>query len=159
MSDAPNLPLRLRTSRTKMALLFGGSLAFSAAGFLVANKDPIIGYACIAFFGLCGIVGAVGLIPSSSYLELTQDGFTFCSLFRRSTVPWRHVREFLPIKIHHNAMVGWNYSTEFQSNATSRRIATALSGAEGALPDTYGMKAAELATLLNNLRARHAHEL
>jgi hypothetical protein len=139
-----------------MLLLLTGSLAFAVVGFFVARKDPLVGYACVVFFGLCALVGAIGSHPRSSFLELTPEGFAFCVLFRRSFVPWRDVREFLPIKIHHNSMVGWNYSAGFESRARARRISTALSRAEAALPDTYGMKAADLSALLNEVLARHS---
>jgi hypothetical protein len=148
------LPVVYRRSIQKMLFLFLGSLLFVAGGFLLLHKDPFTGYACVAFFGACALVSAISLHPKASYLELTEQGFTTCSLFRRSFTPWASVKEFFPIRIQLNSMVGLNYSSQFNRLETARRFSTALAGAEGALPDTYGMGAEQLSALLNNLLAR-----
>lgn len=155
MHQSQELPILLRRSVLKTVLMLAGSLAFVAIGTQMTRDDPLMAYAGIVFFGLCALVAAVNLHPNSSYLELSSEGFTFASLFRRSFVPWSHVREFIPYKMHHNAMVGWNYSSSFAGSATGRKVSTALAGVEAALPDTYGMKATDLASLLNQLLAQH----
>jgi hypothetical protein len=113
-----------------------------------------MGSLCVAFFAACAIVAAVSLLPGSSYLELTETGFTFCSLYRKTFVPWNHVREFLPIRIHHNDMVGWNFAAAAPPAGPGRRFSASISGAEAGLPDTYGMTSAELAELLNAMLRR-----
>ena len=155
MPELPTLPIKLRPSIWKMLFLLIGSVVLAAGGFLVARKDPLVGCACVAFFGLCALVGAVSLHPRSSYLELTEAGVTFVSLFRRSFVPWGAVREFVPIKIRHNQMVGWNYLSEFSGSSKVGRVSTALTGVEATLPDTYSLSAADLAILLNGLLATY----
>ena len=149
------LPLVLRRSARKTILLLAVALAFTAGGFIVARENLLVGGGCIAFFGLCAIVFAINLHPRAAYVELTQDGFTISSLFRRHFTRWTQVAEFFPISVQSKSMVGWNYSAEFTGSATARRFATALSGAEAALPDTYGMRAADLAELLNRVRERN----
>jgi hypothetical protein len=46
-------------------------------------------------------------------------------------------------------MVLFNYAPSAPGSARLRRLATALSGREGALPDCYGLSAEQLAALLN----------
>jgi hypothetical protein len=53
-------------------------------------------------------------------------------------------------------MVGLRFNERYKGNAVGRKLATYLSGTDGALPDTYGQKAEELASLLNRVRAREA---
>ncbi len=65
-----------------MLLMLLGSLAFVGAGFLMLSDSPITGCLSIIFFGLCAVVFAVSLLPNSSYLRLTPEGFTVCSMFR-----------------------------------------------------------------------------
>ncbi len=139
-----------------MLLLLLGSLAFVGLAIFLIPTEPLIGYITIIFFGLCAIVGAISLLPQSSYLELSQEGFLMCSLFRKSFVKWSDVQEFFPIKIQLNSMVGLRFSQSFNGTTTGRKIATALSGVEGALPDTYGMTAVALAILMNELRNKYA---
>lgn len=151
-------PLLLRRSVRKALLLLIGSLILAAGGVLMAREQPVIGYACAIFFVLCALVGAVTLHPNSSSLQLTEAGFTFVSLFRSTTVPWSHVERFFPMKIYHNSMVGWNYSSSFDAQRIVRKVSNALAGVEAALPDTYGMQASELAALLNEYLAKHRRE-
>jgi hypothetical protein len=66
-------------------------------------------------------------------------------------VSWSDVDSFIPIKIQHNRMVGWNYSPGFSKSQRLRHMNTALAGVEAALPDTYGMSAEKLADLMNRL--------
>jgi hypothetical protein len=133
-----------------------GSLLFVAGGVWIAPREPLTGYSCIIFFGLCAVIGAINLHPKSSYLVLTHEGFTFSSLFRKTFVPWSKVQSILPVRVALTQMVGLNFTPEFWTSAkTVRKVNTALSGAEGALPDTYGMSATDLSALMNELWVRY----
>jgi xanthosine utilization system XapX-like protein len=136
-----------------MALLSG---VFVSIGVWLLPRQPIIAVASIVFFGLCGLVVLVQLLPNSSYLTLTERGFEFASLFRKHFIPWSQVGSFFPIRIQSHRMVGWNYLPGVDELQRLRRINTAVAGAEAALPDTYGMSAEQLANLMNQLRAKHA---
>ena len=60
------------------------------------------------------------------------------------------------MRIQFNQMVGWTYSAAFSGSRRLRGINTALAGVEAALPDSYGVPAEQLATLMNQLRAKYA---
>ena len=146
------LPVTFRSSRKKMALLLLISSIFVVGGVWLLPREPLIAVACIVFFGLGVVVAAINFHPRSSYLTLTKEGLLFASLFRKHFVAWSSVQTFEPVSINLNKMVGWNYTPEFRESARLRRISTALAGVEAGLPDTYGMSAADLAGLLNELR-------
>jgi hypothetical protein len=135
-----------------MILVLVVSLVFVFGGSLVARESVPKGIACMVFFGLCAAVAAINLLPGAAYLELSREHFTYCSLFRKRTVPFEQVREFLPFRVEHREKVGWNYVSTYRDQAALRRIGAVIAGVEGALPDTYGMSAQELAALLNSLR-------
>jgi hypothetical protein len=151
----PDLPVTYRTRPLKMALLALVSGVFVCIGLWLLPREPVIALACIIFFGLCASVGLVGLLPNSSYLTLTEQGFLFASLFRKHFVAWSSVQTFVPVRIQSNSMVGWIYSSEFRGSTRLRRASTAIAGVEAALPDTYGMPAEQLADLMNQLRDVH----
>jgi hypothetical protein len=151
----PNLPVTYRTRPLKMALLALGSGVFVSLGLWLLPREPVIALGCVIFFGLCASVGLVGLLPNSSYLTLTEQGFLFASLFRKDFVAWSSVQSFVPVRIQFNSMVGWNYSSEFRGSTRLRRASTAVAGVEAALPDTYGMPAEQLADWMNQLRDVH----
>jgi len=50
-------------------------------------------------------------------------------------------------------MVVFNYSDHYDRVKMMRGFARKIAGYEGALPDTYGMSADQLADLLNNWKA------
>jgi hypothetical protein len=150
-----SLPVTFRTRPLKMIFLVLGSGLFVMAGIWLFPREPFIGGITIIFFGLCAVVGVIGLHPKSSFLTLTTEGFLFASLFRRHFVPWSSVQSFVTIQIGLNKMVGWQYMPEFQVSIKIRQVNTAISGAEAALPDTYGMSAEELCTLLSQLHRQY----
>jgi len=141
-----------------LLLLLVGSAFVVAAAWFVWPTRPIVATLAIAFFGLGVVVAVVGLLPGSSYLELDERGFTLCTLFRKSFQRWDDVAEFFPIRLdgRGSPMVAVRYAPGFTANAAARRFAKTLAGAEGALPDTYGRSAAELAELLNKVRAERS---
>jgi hypothetical protein len=151
----PDLPVTYRTRPAKMALLALGSGVFVSIGLWLSPREPFLALACIIFFGLCGAVGVVGLLPNSSYLTLTEQGFLFVSLFRKRFVAWSNVESFVPVRIQRKKMVGWNYSSDYQASARLRRVSFAMTGVEAALPDTYGISAEQLAELMNELRVKY----
>jgi hypothetical protein len=85
---------------------------------------------------------------------LAPEGFTICSLYRKSFIRWSDVQDFRVVVIGLNKMVGFDYAPHYQRAKRTRRISTALSAAEGALPQTYGLRVQQLAELMNLFRLR-----
>ncbi len=52
-------------------------------------------------------------------------------------------------------MVAWNFVSGHPRTGRARAISQAVSGYEAALPDTYGLKPAALAGLMNTLLQRY----
>ena len=128
------LPMRLVRGVRKACVLLIVCLAFAAVGILMIREGATPGYFVASVFGLGALIAAINLHPRSSYLELGPDGFTVCSLFRRSFVPWHHVEGFVAIRMHSDAMVGWNYTSAFTGSIAARRTSLALAGVEAARP-------------------------
>jgi hypothetical protein len=153
--DVQVLPIRLQASRRKWAVMLVLSLAFVSGGVWIAPRDPFVGYSCIAFFGMGAAMAAVTLHPNSTYLILDSKGFTFSTLFRKAFFPWSQVQIFLPVRVALNQMVGWNFTSDYWKMQTLRKVNTAISGAEAALPDTYGVPVKDLVRVMNSLREEY----
>lgn len=110
------------------------------------------GWLVAGFFALGVIVSVINLLPGSSYLRLDNEGFTTCSLFRTHTFRWFDVERFDVARISTNKMVVFDFSDTYRKQEVGRRVATAVTGHEGALPESYGMSQEELAKLLNDYR-------
>ena len=139
-----------------MWLGLAGSLAFVTGGVWLQPDHALSGYAAIGFFALCAIVFGVNLLPHSSYLRVTSEGFTMCSMFRSRFVGWREVGRFGVTRIGTRKIVGWDPTDSLPKLG---KVSQMLCGYACALPDTYGRKAEELAELLNQLRDGYLDKL
>ena len=146
------LPMTLHPSQKKMALLTIGTGVFVIGGIAIYPSLPFVGAIAILLFGLGFIVGLIGLLPNSAYLELTTKGFTFVSFFRRHFVAWESVASFLPIKLGLNSLAGYNYAPQYAGFRSLTNPNIALAGAEAALPDSYGMSVEALCKLMNEIK-------
>jgi hypothetical protein len=130
-----------------------GALAFVAIGFWVRRFDPAIGYLAMGFFGLCAVGIGLNLLPNSSYLRLTREGFTVCTMFKCRSIRWVDVGKFGVAHIGARKVVGWDPP---QSPSTAEKAAAVMTGYGSILPDTYGLTTEELVNLLNRVRDEHA---
>lgn len=150
------LPITLRpTVRSKLPLLLGCG-AMVAAGVWLYDGQPFFGALLLLIFGIGFIVGLVAILPNSVYLQLTEEGFTFVSFFRKHFVPWERVDSFREVKLGVNNMVGWNYSAEYKRLGSHAHANLRLAGVEAALPDCYGMTVGGLCGLMNGVRLQNA---
>jgi hypothetical protein len=135
--------------------MFLGSSVFVLAGAANIEKDPILAYVTISFFGLAVVLSGVSLLPSSSYLSLTSDGFTYSKLFQKQFVPWSQVAAFRAVKMGPTQVVGWVYSKNHKADRALRKVSAAAAGVENVFPETYAMPAADLVELLERVRTTH----
>jgi len=152
--------MTLYPKRSSTIWLMLGSASFVAAGIWIARSGKSMGYVGAAFFGLTFLVAVIQLIPGSAFLLIDSSGITFSSLFRKTSLSWSVFQELFVVRMSQNGlkvvdMIGFNFVPTYDRSRAGRAIATTLTGCEGALPDTYGMKAEELARLLND-RLREA---
>jgi hypothetical protein len=153
MSKANTIILRPIKSTALLMLL--ACTAFVATGvWLSTVKGGWIPYLCIGFFGLGIPIALIELLPNSTYLRISPEELTFANMFRETKIPWNLVDSFFVVtmrqsgmKVH--CMVGFNYVPGYDRARLGRRLSSALAQCEGALPDTYGKSADELADLLN----------
>jgi len=127
---------------------------FVAIGIWMGVTGEWIGYLIAGFFGLGVGIFFVQLIPGSAYLRLDPEGFTFCSLYRKTTLPWSTIDGFhvvvmrqTGLKVHE--LVGFNFVPDYDRSQLGRQISSAVAECEGGLPNTYGKSAEELACLMN----------
>jgi hypothetical protein len=127
-------------------------LAFVAIWVIAIRKGSGLGgWACAIFFGLGAAIFLLQLVPGASYLRLTSEGFVVCSLFRKTPViRWSEVSDFRVAAVSGRKMVVYDWYAKPQRGV--RTLNRALVGATDGLPDTYGMKAQELADFLNAKR-------
>jgi hypothetical protein len=149
----------LRASRFKWAVLLLAGAVFAMGGVLVFFAAPggrVGGIVVFVFFGACAVVAAIQLVLGST-LTLTTDGYTFTSLGRLVTRRWQDVEPFVAVRTSAiGGVVGIRLAVPSERLPGPRRAARAVAGYDGgALPDTYGMKADDLAALMNEWHSRY----
>ena len=144
--------LTLRPNRRRYLLNMTLAAGFVAAGALTIRKGDPRGWAGILFFGFGVIVYVLLLLPGSAYLRLDPTGFTVCSLFRAHATSWFEVDSFEVARMRGRKLVVFNFSNLHRGQEFVRKLAVAIGWHQGALPDTYGLFAEELAAMMNDWR-------
>ncbi len=145
----------LRSSRRRTLGLLALSLVFLVAGVLMVGADADYGW-FVAAFGLVGTAVFTVMLLRPNRLELSEEGLTTVTLGRRWSVKWSECGEFRTSKVDYSvagpSMVVFDCSAPGVRGHVLETTAVALSGANAALPDTYGVPAETLAALLNSYR-------
>jgi hypothetical protein len=139
-------------SKRKAALLLAGSICFVLLGYWVRNDSPIVGWACILFFGL-GIPASLYMAFSKKiYLLLDSEGFEMGSPFKTGRISWQDVVDFELVSVNGAKMIAIHYREGYEKQRLLRGAAKAVSGLEGAIGNSY---AASLPEILKALRDWH----
>ncbi len=126
------------------------SLLFSGTGlyFILTDNAPLTLWLAFLFFSICSIIFILQLVPGSSYLKINAEGIETVTLFRKSFIPWNAIKEMGVLRMNMQTMIGINFSPKYIKAEKGKMLSRNLSGWEGALPSTYGMKADKLVELL-----------
>ena len=139
----------LKSNKLTIVILLLVSTLFVFLGITVIKENMFVKWLTIIFFGLGIVVFIIELLPNSRYLKLTNEGFEVRSLYRSHFTKWTEVSGFGIYYVSFNTMVTFNYTEEHKKHKTGKKISKILSSYQGGLPQTYGMKATELAALMN----------
>ena len=155
MNAGDNLPNRmsLKPSKLKWAIVLLISLTFVLLAVFVIppDEDPMMRWLAIGFFGL-GVLASIPGLLGVGGLDLDREGFTISAMGRKTRRTWRECSEFSILNMRGGPFVGFSSKTDEANPASS--ISRGLVGETGMLPDKYGMKAKDLALLMNCFRAR-----
>lgn len=144
----------LKSDKITIVILLFVTTLFVVLGFTVMEENTFTKWVTIIFFGLCIVVFIIELLPNSSYLKLTNEGFEIRNFYRSHFTKWTDVSGFGIYYVSFNTMVAFDYTEEHTKHKTRKKIARFLSSYQGALPQTYGMKAIKLAALMNEWKYR-----
>ena len=147
--------MELRPARLKWVMIFLISASFVAISVWLGDEmDALTRWGSGGFFALCGLIAVPQMIGVGARLQLDREGFTCTTLFKSFRRTWVECSEFAPARVGPNLMVGFSTLTDETNHPRGAALARALTGVSGALPDTFGMAADELAELMNLFRQR-----
>jgi len=146
--------LIFKASRKKALMILAISIGFVVLGVWLAPENPIIGWLCVGFFGLGIPVSLLMMRPNSAYLKLTPEGIEIVAAYRTTRIKWSEVEGFYVGSISGAKIIGVAYSPEYQKQEAGRAVASALSGMEGAIADSYTASIEDVCRTLNDWKAR-----
>ncbi len=155
-----------KSKPTKWILLLLGSIAFTVIITIMMFQENdyrlILG---LLLFAPGILISIINLFTGGPTLIINDKGFREKNLTSDFFVPWEAVQGFSSVHIAYGqTMVGFNFTPEgkawYKENyPTGSKLidsARSLSGVEGAISDNFGMKTEELATLLNEYKAKYS---
>jgi hypothetical protein len=154
MLDKSPETVRFSASRKKAILLLLGSLCFVAMGVWMSSTDPVVGWICVIFFGLGVPASLFMLWPNAMYLMLDADGFETGTIFSKHRTKWTDVAGFELASLHNTKIIAVHYTQQYQGQQLARKVATSLSGIEGAIPNSYNATLVDVLAALNTFRSR-----
>ena len=127
-------------------------------GILVANAGEQWGHLAYLICGLSSAACVLIMVKQKNYLRLGDNEFEIATLARKRRIKWEDVDSFgiVSVDIYNGGywtLIGWDYKKGVSapplailgSTTHSKRVV----GKEDTLPDTYGMKAKDLLSLMN----------
>ncbi|HEV2110652.1 MAG TPA: hypothetical protein VGT99_04800 [Gammaproteobacteria bacterium] len=163
---AAQLPMTLYPNRIKSILSLCASLSCVGINTLASEIDHTSPYIGNFIFAVVAVFFAMQLLPAAAYLQINSKGFGVAVFFKRVELLWSDLDEIATAMYGKRKVVLLKYAQSYKNTFVSvppltmlttlrykmNRIGEAWHGWDAALPDNYGMKADELAELMNNLR-------
>jgi len=143
----------LRPKPFKTILMGLVSLLLTVGGVFMAEEEPLKGWLITSFFGLCLLVFSIQLIPGSTQLTLSKEGFKATSLFRGQFTKWSDIEGFKVGYVGKTRFVKFDYTSKHKKHKFGKGLAKFLSGNHGALPSNYGMSLEDLSDLMNTWKS------
>jgi len=144
-------------NRKKAALLLFLSSGFVILGVFIISKGGWGGWIFIGIFGLGIPVFIFMLRPNSVYLKLDKSGIEMKTTYKPMKLRWADVESFYVGKIYSTKMIGFTYSSSFKNMEAGRKVASVLTGMEGALPNSFKSTPEEICEKLNLWKKRFGH--
>ncbi len=147
LSQSPPQPLLLRPSPWRWGLIALVCAGFTVLGVLGLSRS-LGAWAVIGFFGIGMLITLANLLPGVSHLAIDAQGIRLRSLFRTWQFDWHDIAAFGVTSVGMSDYVGFNYVPDYPRHLRLRKVNAGLSGFEAALPDTYELRAGQLADVL-----------
>ena len=148
-------PVFLRPSRRKWLRVLLGSAGFVAIGIWMVLQGQIWGWLCVIFFGLVSVTAlTLLLLPGVAALTLDANGFEVIQYFRRQRTSWLNTSDFEPIKIPPANILLVGYDDATFGDSSIAKMNRSIAGRNAVIPDTFGLSADDLASLMTRWRER-----
>jgi hypothetical protein len=141
----------LRSRRSKYVRSLVSSVIFTVLSIkLLLITGSLLWLVPFLLFTLAAAASFIPLLPNQSYLALDIPGITIKSMFKTIRIQWHEIENFYTERKNQRDVVAFRF---IRKKTNFLNVKNLYSETE-CLPDDYGMKAAELADLLEYYRIR-----
>jgi hypothetical protein len=157
LPEFDDLPAVLYPNRWKQVATLLLCAVLMVMGAVIFHNGARIGLLFLLLPGLGGVIIVARLHPRFSYLRLEPNSFIIGSLFHAHKKRWEDIGSFGVFErkrfMHPTyRVVAWNYASNFPGKSKLRPLNRFLIGYDAGFTDTYGLKAHELAEMMQRLR-------
>ena len=145
----------LKASPLKWGGMLLLTILFTLGGFwaLSDEEHKLAAWITILLFGVIGIPVSLFQLIRPARLTLNENGFEQVMMGRTVKCNWEDVSDFGIFRTGKTKFVSFSNSRD-EGKLMAQISSTLTRGHSGALGDTFGMKAQDLADLMNAFRAR-----
>ena len=158
-------PLVLRPSRLRTVGTLAGSVALTAVcGWAFVDERSVVMAVGVLLFGAAVVIAVLQLLPGNASLCISPEGLLVRGQIgsRSWSSSWNEIEHFRAYDVDQygtTKQVGFDRrDLTPDRQGVWKTVARGMTGVDAALPDTYGMRAEDLATLLEEARERYATE-
>jgi len=149
----------LRPGLLKWGRLLLLMLLLTVVGALIAVNGRATGWVIVAVTIPLALLFLWCLVSKRMHLQLAQRGFSFGTLRKQYSYSWSDIAYFGVVEFGRERWVCFVLSPHYVGEEHVQATNQAFGGFDRFLPDTYGMRAEELAALLEAWRARAGREV
>ncbi len=157
--EVDQIPERtLYPSRAKFVFLLLVCLLFTLGGFQAASAGEQWGRLVYLICGLLSAACVLIMVKQKNYLRLGDNEFEIATLAGKRRIKWDDIDSFGLVSVYMRnlgywTLIGWDYKKGISAPPLAILGSTTQSkravGKEDTLPDTYGMKAKDLLSQMN----------
>lgn len=141
-----------RRNKLKDFMFFVVSLIFVAASYLILEKNPLMGYLGISFFGIGSILFLIQLLTNISYIKLSEEGVEEKNLFRTKNYKWSEVEHFRQVNFRGNKSIVFDYTKEYKKAKVNKKTFKFLLEKQQSITSSHNIKTDELVKLMINYK-------
>lgn len=142
-------------SRLKYSSLVAIGLIGIAISVLILSEDNWFGWVCLPFSSACVLVSIWAMLSPRFRLYLDSSGLSYATMKKDYAYEWRDIAWFSTVRLATTDYVSFGFAPGFDGDVRIREVNQRFGGFDRFLPDTYGLRADELAKLLEEWRSRH----
>ena len=155
MSNSESLTIEGSKLKPVKHLIAG--IVFVAIGGYLIHTGSIFGWVCVLFFGLA-IPASILQFFKRSYIKLDSSGFEVGYGAKPWRLDWHEVDLFYVGKIGGNKMIAIKYSSSYEKQQGSRKIASTLTGMEGVINNQFKLSPEQICKHLNDWKVRYCED-